>query len=266
MSRVNSYASSGSSASRLSAMNERFELVLPTSVSDSKTQLHRKRYMPWSLDDATIISTAISASGWVATASSWKIRLYYAKNRAPTEKISKDREFRIEPETENEKIRSIAISLDLLAVLTHRRLIVYEYREPGEGALETVYIDKTGIGTPKSVSILQVGSVSARITGFAWIAVGGEGRVKLFEYAYLSCWSPHRYRSTLNCLQTSSKIRIVAFSHFSPMNSFVVCGVASDDRMHCWDVRVQESSSPRIISSWELDYTSRQNEPVSNHS
>ncbi|KAF1961897.1 hypothetical protein CC80DRAFT_488284 [Byssothecium circinans] len=167
--------------------------------------------------------------------------------------------------SKSEKIRAVAISDDLLAVVTHHRLIVFDYTQPGrveDNVLEDVRIDLNDAWTPKSVSILQVESTDTLQSAAAWIAVGGEGinGVKLYQYSNNTGWNAHRNkRTTLRCPCNTSAIRDVGFSQFLRDNKFIVYGVTTESRIFSWIVCPRETAGPVVVSGWELDGNLGQN-------
>jgi hypothetical protein len=242
---------------------EKFQTFPVKIESISETQLQQqRRWLSMPVPDSKkVISTAISpVTGWLITATSSDIRLYDLDNQDHTKELSPHTEFSLLRE-KDEGIRSVAISESLLAVVTHYRLIVYEYREAGRVQDNVLDCVRFGTWIGKSVSIMQVESHGTNQSAAAWVAVGGEGvnGVKLFQYSHISCWNAQREcRTILKCPQSTSAVRDVGFSSFISQNSFVVYGV-TNNRIFCWNVRPHKSTSPTIVRSWEVDGGFRQN-------
>jgi hypothetical protein len=249
-------------------MNEHFR-TLPASlgaITSTRLQKHRRLSMR---DSNALISTAISGTGRLATATASEIRLYDLESQNHARDIVQYCEFPVKMISKNEKIRAVTISDDLLAIVTHLRLIVFEYRENGkveDNVLEDLRIDVSEAWTPKSVSILQVKSADTRQSAAAWIAVGGEGvnGVKLYQYSQTTGWNAHRnHRTILKCPRNTSSIRTVGFSQFVRENKFFVFGVTSENRIFCWDVGLSDTTNAVTGLGWELDGNMRQNSLVS---
>lgn len=246
-------------------MTERFQLLSASLHSASKTRLQRERRRLPIRDNDAFISTAIAPNGWTVAATPTEIRLYDVEKQDRTREIKLYTSFRIKSLSKSESIRAVAISEDLLAVVTRSRLIVYEYLEPGDvenNVLEDVRIDQKATWNPRSVSILQVGSSIPDQSAAAWVAVGGEGvnSVKLYQYSRKTCWNiPHDYSSTLRYPRNTGLVNSVGFSTFVRNNYFVVSAVTSDNRVVCWKVRSCEAGKlsrrqwrviVRYLSSW----------------
>lgn len=254
-------------------MKEPFGVLSASLGARAETRLQRRplqqRYRLPLRNSNPIIATALSPSGRLAVATSSDIRLYDLENQDRAQAMSPSEEFSIKVQSKNERIRSIAISDDLLAVVTHCRLIVYDYKDAPrveDSWLEDIPIDQNDSWTPRSVSVMQVLSADARQSAVAWIAVGGEGvnGVKLFQYSYSSGWNADRdFRTILKCPQNTSSVRSVGFSQFVRMDNFTVFGVTSDNRIFCWDLQPRDYGSPVTVSGWELDGSSRHNGHVS---
>ena len=93
--------------------------------------------------------------------------------------------------SKDEEIRGIALSNDLIAIITYKRLLVYdEYREKyceAKGQVrepvQELRIDQGGTWTPRSLAITQNGAPGDDTDVTASIAVGGqgEGGVKILD-------------------------------------------------------------------------------------
>jgi hypothetical protein len=89
------------------------------------------------------------------------------------------------PLGKKEEIRGVALTEDLLAVITHMQLLVYdEYSRETPNLVKAQRVDQDECWIPRSVSISQSGSPSIDRIATASVAVGGEGEsgVKLFRY------------------------------------------------------------------------------------
>ncbi|KAF2875147.1 hypothetical protein BDV95DRAFT_309618 [Massariosphaeria phaeospora] len=274
----------GSPRERRSTTGEHIRTWGASLYSTSSAELEQPGWRKLSRD--CCVSTSISSSGWLALATPVEVRLYPADHR--NRKIKLD--ITIKPKLRSkEEIRSVSLSEDLLTLVTHRRLIVYEYRVPGRveeylvhdrlfdqrqdyGLNPTVTDGRKGrkhkasrthdqdeTWIPKSVSVIQIGSTSALI------AVGGEGvnGVKLYRYSYHTGWNPQGDPCNLKCLRNNGSVRLVGFSpcRYNRANRFMVFGVTTSNRVHCWDMRTRPSGSLSIESDWDIDCTARTNEP-----
>lgn len=162
--------------------------------------------------------------------------------------------FRMPQLSKGETIRGVAISNDLLAVVTRRRLVIYEYldnRNIESNYLEEVFLDLKSEWTPRSVSILQAASSDTYQSSAAWVAVGGEGvnGVKLYQYSKTSQWNTHGFRLNLRCPKNTGVIYSVGFSKFVSMNCFVVFAVTSENRVVCWKVQASDIGQYFIVAS-----------------
>ncbi|PVI08351.1 hypothetical protein DM02DRAFT_647719 [Periconia macrospinosa] len=233
----------------------------------ARTELQQqRRWININFRDQKVISTAISSTGWLVTATATKVRLYDMDHQDHEQKLSSSSEFSIAKREVNERIRAVAISNSLLAVVTHYRLIVYQYdgdvSRVQDSILEEAKIDQNETWIAKSVAIMQVKSRDPRQTDAAWVAVGGEGvnGVKLFQYSNINSWNPEpNFRTILKCSQSTSAVRYVGFSSFIRDNRFIVFGVTSSNRIFCWDVQARMSAIPKTICTWELDSGWRSN-------
>jgi len=227
-------------------VNENFP-ALPTSLDIiTKTRLQQKRCrIP--IRDCSIVSTAISGTGWLATATPTEVRVYNNNNidePGSAEKLGYHAIIPLDMSSKAERIKAIALSNDLLAVVTHLRLIVYDYHDLGRVQpikLYEVCIDQKDTWTPRCVSILQVKTTDADTKAVAWIAVGGQGvnAIKLYQCSRRTGWNHHYdFQLILKCPHTNGWIRRVGFSMFMDLNSFVVFSVTSDNRIVCWDIHL----------------------------
>ena len=128
-------------------------------------------------------------------------------------------------------------------------------------------IDQDETWTPKSVSILQSGSVGSRSGATAWIAVGGEGQtgVKVFKYSYGNCWGSNSDRVILQCPHNSDAFKFVGFSpaRLNTIERVMVYGVTTGNRVHCWEIRERQSGMQDNRPFWSIDSNKTPSEAVS---
>jgi hypothetical protein len=206
------------------------------SESESRLERHRRARKP--IPD---IATALSPSGWLATASYDKVRFYRLGDTDRSAREIKENRESIKCHREWGKIRAIAISNDLLAIITYSHLIVLEYRVHGnidQILVDTKLINPSEAWTPQSVAIRQVKNLGAGLVPISWIAVGGQGKhgVKVYKYTYSAGWDAQSDRITLSCAQNASSIRLVGFSPDRPntRDQVIVFGAADSNRIYCW--------------------------------
>ncbi|USP77488.1 hypothetical protein yc1106_04762 [Curvularia clavata] len=260
--------SSHPSARRFSLAVENFQIFSASSGSHSETRLQQpgQKFLSKPYD----VATSISPSGWVAVCSLKQVRLYNVRNENQSKDIPLKAELSVSMSHRDEKIRGIALSEDLLAVITHRRLLVYdEYRRNGGDVpvlVKEQRIDQNECWTPRSVSISQNGGPSIQGGATASIAVGGEGTsgVKIFRYIYMQGWNVENHCTTLMCPQNNGAIKIVGFS---PRRSDALQGpmafaVSTGNRMYCWDVsrQISSKSTLRLDPVWHLNCNSSSSE------
>jgi hypothetical protein len=212
------------------------------------------------------VATSIALSGWVAAASSEQVRLYNVKSDRPG---SATIAFTPPSLAKKEKIRAVALSDDLLAIITHRRLLVFdEYRTRSDfskGLLTDRPVDQTQTWTPNSISISQTGMGRGAT---ATIAVGGEGDggVKLFKYVYTTGWNASNDYLILRCPGNSGVIKDVGFSAYrsNAMYGPMVLALTMRNHMYCWSItRGSEPGVRVILPSWHIDCNRNINERVS---
>lgn len=264
-------SSSGRSAERRSLnFSEHFKSFIASLSSQSDTRLQRpgQRLMP-TADD---IATSISPSGWVATSSSKQIRLYNVTEANKSRDISSKVTLLINLLSKHEGIRAIALSEDLLAVITHRRLLVYdEYKlasDLSNNLFDTRYVDNEQCWTPKSVSITQTGTAAMGEGASASIAVGGEGEngVKVFRYTYKNGWNAESDRMILKCPRNNGAVKIVGFS---PCRSNAIHGpmafaLTTGNQLYCWLLgRSTKAGVQTMQPAWHVDCNSTSNQRVS---
>ena len=266
-----SSSSSGPSARRSSLATDYFQVYSASSKSQSSNLLQRPKRLGFLI--APDVATSISSSGWVATCSSEQIRLYDVKGANRSRIIQPKAVLSIPMILRDEKIRGIALSDDLLAVITHNRLLVYdEYRTNNDHMPSFVgekRIDQDGHWTPRSVSIAQLGRQSPKGGATASIAVGGEGEsaVKIFRYKYMPAWNLQGDHVVLKCPHNNGAVKIVGFSPwrsdaiYAPM----VFAVTTGNHLYSWVVAryVGHQQGIRLDPCWHVDCNARSNERVS---
>lgn len=241
----NSFASSGvipTLPERQYHTTERFDILQASKGTSSQTRLLQQKRRFSLRDSETFVSTAIAPNGWLAAATPSEVRLYNIECQNLNSNVTPTASVRLKSLSKGESVRGVAISDDLLAVVTHLRLIVYEYHEAGnveDNMLPEVRIDQKAFWTPRSLSILQVAATDTEQSAAAWISVGGEGvnGVKLYQYSRRPCWTAlSNCRLTLKCPQNTGLVQSVGFSTFVRMNCFFVFAVTSENRVVCWSV------------------------------
>jgi hypothetical protein len=265
-----SSSSSHPSARRFSLTVENFQVFSASLGSHSETRLQRpgQRFLPKPYD----VATSVSPLGWAAVCSSKQVRIYKVQDENSSRDIPLIAELSIPMSHKDEKIRSIALSEDLLAVITHRRLLVYdEFRRHGGDMpvlVKEQRIDQNECWTPRSVSISQNGSPSIEGGATATIAVGGEGTsgVKIFRYIYTQGWNVENHGTTLTCPQNNGALKIVGFS---PLRSDAVYGLmafalSTGNHLYCWNVskHLSSKSISRVDPIWHVDCNANSNERV----
>lgn len=266
-----SSSSTGPSARRSSLAMDYFQVYSASSGSQSSNLLQRPRRL--SFLNAPDVATSISSLGWVATCSSKQIRLYDVKSANRSRTIQPKAVLNISMILKDEEIRGIALSEDLLAVITHNRLLVYDEYRTNNGHVPSLVreerIDQDGNWTPRSVSISQLGRQSAEGGATASIAVGGEGvsAVKIFTYRYMPAWNVQGDHVVLKCPQNNGAVKIVGFS---PCRSDAIYGpmvfaLTTGNHLYCWIValNVGHQQNIRPDPCWHVDCNARSNERVS---
>ncbi|KAF2728705.1 hypothetical protein EJ04DRAFT_89134 [Polyplosphaeria fusca] len=244
-----------------------FRTFSASKVIPTETRLQRARRWLGSREPEPDVSTAVSSSKWVATCTPTEVRLYCLRDVDLSKEIKIQAVISLNAQTQQEQIQAIALSEDILAIITHIRLIVYEYRVPGglDKSVDDRRIDHGQIWTPRSVAILQY--KPGRGVPTAHIAVGGQGHngVKLFRYAYGNCWSYQEDIVPLSCRGNTGSIKLVQFSadRMNGRDKFMVVGVTSSNQIHCWDLGHRLPGSPdsrALESAWYLDTSSRKHD------
>ncbi|KAL5376283.1 hypothetical protein PMIN02_011844 [Paraphaeosphaeria minitans] len=176
-----SFASPGvipTSLERQYQATERFHVLQASKGISLQTRLLQQKRRFSIRDSEAFVSTAIAPNGRVAVATPSEVRLYNIECQNLNKDVTPTASVRLKLLSKGESVRAVAISDDLLAVVTHRRLMVYEYQETGnieDNSLPEVRIDQKASWTPRSLSILQVDATDPDQSAAAWIAVGGEG-------------------------------------------------------------------------------------------
>ena len=257
-------------------MNERFDVLSATSAKALRTRLcQQKRRIPL-CDNDTFVSTAIAPNGCIAAATSLEIRLFDVEKQDCDKDVKPYVSFPLKPISKGESIRGVAISDDLLAVVTHLRLVVYEYRDNKtkkdfeSNNLGDIRLDPKAAWIPRSVSILQIASSDTYQSAAAWVAVGGEGPsgVKLYQFSRTVCWNkPYTFQLSLYHGQCTGAVYKVGFSKFVRMNNFIVYAVTSDNRVICWTIQVDSTgkASPLYIYICTYIERERENRPHAYH-
>ena len=215
------------------------------------------------------IATALSPE-WLAICSTTEIILF------PLKDVDRTRDMKSVKSAQcvkgKDEIRGIAMSRDLIAVVTHKRLILYAHREPRElekSIIEDKRIDQSANWTPKSVAIRQRGSVGVGNEVSAWIVVGGEGTlgVKLFKYRYSGGWSL-RDCTNLGCPQNTTAIGLVSFQSepLDPREPINIIGVTIFNRIYCWTLNQDQTEKGVVEPSWRSRISPKRNEAVSLYS
>ncbi|KAA8617508.1 hypothetical protein PtrSN002B_002361 [Pyrenophora tritici-repentis] len=264
---VTSSTFSHPSARRSSLAAEHFRVSTASSVSHTESRLQQPRQL---FARAHNVGTSISPSGWVAAYSSKQIRLYNVKGANRNREISIETSFDIPMLSKHEEIRDAALSNDLIAVITHTRLLVYdEYRGSGGQVREPLHeqrIDQDGSWTPRSLAISQIGAPGNDTEATASIAVGGEGEggVKIFRYRYTAGWNRQHDRIVLRCPRNNGAIKVVGFSPSRPDAIFgpMIYALTTGNRLYCWAISLSPrvGLSNRVDPSWQIDCNSSSNE------
>ncbi|KAH7374373.1 hypothetical protein BKA66DRAFT_422629 [Pyrenochaeta sp. MPI-SDFR-AT-0127] len=233
-------------------------------IPDDETRLQRPEQR-WSRtpDD---IATSTSSSGWLASASLREIRLYNVREANRSRKIPFETVLSIQ---HDEDIRAIALSEDLLVVLTRSRLLVYdEYRTSQHLANNPVHdktIDQKSFKTSWSVSVLQTGTVAMGGGAMASIAVAGVGEngVKVFRYSYRTGWQVETDRMILKCPGNIGAIKTVGFSPFQSNSIYgpMVYALTANNHLYCWRVGgVPQTGLQMVTPSWHINCNSTKNQ------
>ncbi|KAF2448377.1 hypothetical protein P171DRAFT_481450 [Karstenula rhodostoma CBS 690.94] len=260
-----SFASSGvipASPERQHHTTEQYSMLQASEGTSSQARLLQKKCRFPIRDSEAFVSTAIAPNGWVAAATPSEVRLYNIGCQNLDKDVTPTKSLRLKSLSKGECVRAVAISDDLLAVVTHFRLIVYKYQETQdiEDSIEPdVYIDKTASWTPRSLSILQVDATDADQNAAAWISVGGEGvnGVKLYQYSRRPHWTWTALRDcrlTLNCPRNTGLVQSVGFSTYVRMDCFVVFAVTSENRVLCWKIHSQGIGTPVVDNDSPMPY------------
>ncbi|KAK7181056.1 hypothetical protein DPSP01_003595 [Paraphaeosphaeria sporulosa] len=253
-----SFASSGvipTSPEQQFQATESFDVLQASKGITSQTRLQQQKRRFSIRDSEAFVSTAIAPNGWVAVATPSEIRLYNIECQNLNKDVTPTALIRPKSLSKGESVRAVAISDHLLAVVTHLRLIVYEYQETGnveDNSLSEVRINQKAAWTPRSLSILQVDATDTDQRAAAWIAVGGEGvnGVRLYQYSQRPCWTALRNcHLTLKCPRNTGLVQSVGFSKFVRMNCFVVFAVTSENHVVCWSVHAQGIGKLHTLST-----------------
>jgi hypothetical protein len=260
-----SSGSSHPSARRSSLAIEGFRVFPASSVSPSESRLQRPEQLFTKAHD---VATSVSPSGWAATCSSKDVRLYNVKGANRSRNISPERTLTIPSLSKYEEIRAVALSEDIITVITHDRLLAYgEYRTSNDlmcYQFEARSISQNQSWTPRSVAVSQSGKGNEAM---ASIAVGGEGEsgVRVFRYVYRTGWSAQSDRSILRCPQNNGTIKVVGSS--PPRNDAIlgamIFALTTGSHLYCWAVgQSPKSALGSLDPSWHFDCNAGNNERV----
>ncbi len=255
---------------RSSVATERFNLFTASLNCQSETRLHRpgQRFGPATSD----VATSVSPCGWVAAASTKQIRLYDTKGTNRSQTIRSHTVHTIDMKSRTEEIRDIATSHDLLAVITHTRLLVYDESSRSANApwnpVEQRPVDLDQSWMPKTLSIAQTGRAHSH-DGIAYVAIGGEGEngVKISKYEWRgNCWNVLNDRMVLKCPRNIGSIKTVGFSPLNRNSLFgpMVFALTTGNHLYAW--RLSQSYQvgiQRVQPDWQLDCNSMGNQRVS---
>ncbi|ORY10483.1 hypothetical protein BCR34DRAFT_588563 [Clohesyomyces aquaticus] len=235
-----------------------------------QTQLEEHRGWLSALRRQSFTSIALSPNGWVGTATANEVQLSCLEGKNLTRNVGVDVRVRVEPLLKGdsaETIRDIALSHNICAIVTHRRVIVYEY---GRGTIEEEQplfhqvIDEERNWTPRSVSICQRTEVRRGNEISAWIAVGGEGvkGVRIFQCSYHAGWNVRSMAMVLRCPRNSGLIKSAGFT--PPNTNFLmVFGLSTTNQIWSWNLgrRVyEESANHELNAFWYFDGSSGKSE------
>jgi hypothetical protein len=234
--------------------------------SQSETRLKRPGQFFSKTHD---VATSVSPSGWVAACSPKDIRLYNVKEANRSQDIGSEHTLTVPSLSKHERIRAVALSEDVLAVVTHERLLVYgEYRTSNDlthNQIEERRISQNQTWTPRSVAILQMGTGLGALVS---IAVGGEGEngVKIFKYEYTTGWNIQSDHSILNCRRNNGAIKVVGYSPWrnDAIHGSMVFALTTGSQLYCWALgRIWKSGLSSVDPNWHLDCNTGDNERVS---
>jgi hypothetical protein len=260
-----SSGSSDPSVRRSSTAVEGFRVFAASSVSPSGSRLQRPGQLFTKAHD---VATSVSPSGWVAACSSKDVRLYNVREANRSRDIPPEHTLTIPLLFKHEEIRAVALSEDILAVITYNRLLVYDdyhtSNDLSRHKIEELPIDQNQSWTARSVAISQNGRGNGAI---ASIAVGGEGEsgVKVFRYVYATGWNPQSDRSVLKCRQNNGAVKVVGFSpcRNDAVHGSMVFALTTGNRLYCWAVgRIWKSGLNSVDHSWHFDCNAGNNERV----
>jgi hypothetical protein len=253
---------------RYSWASERFRSFASASLgSHPETRLQRPRSLFSSSEDD--VSTSISPTGWVAAATTKQVRLYNAREANKSQDIV-PRVVLSPPLARQEEIRAVALSEDLLAVVTHSHLFLYEAYTSDNIANNYVQrpIDQNGTWTPRSVAIIQYGTASMGEGATASVGVGGEGEngVKIFRYTYTTCWNAEPDWMILKCRKNNGAVKTIGFSSFRSINMHgpMAYALTTGNQLYCWTLSGRLSARIQGVEpAWHIDCNSKNNERVS---
>ncbi|KAH7351375.1 hypothetical protein BKA66DRAFT_575596 [Pyrenochaeta sp. MPI-SDFR-AT-0127] len=234
---MSSYQYSSRASRRSSTTVDSSRVLTSSKGAEFEGRLERHRFRKPMPD----IATAISPSGWLATSSHEKVRLYNMNELRFSSSAAKKICTTIKCSNEWGKIRAIALSQDMLAIVTYTHLVVFEYAVHGGSdhiLIDTKLINPNEAWTPQSVAIRQVDFVGPDEVPFFWIAVGGQGQhgVRVYKYTHRSGYGAQCDRLTLSCPGNTSPVRVVGFSQEQPTvsDSIILFGATDSNWVYCW--------------------------------
>lgn len=235
---MSSIQHSSRASRRSSTTVDSFRVLASSKGAEFEGKLERHRFRKPMPD----IATAISTSGWLATASHDKVRLYNMNEvRSPSSSRAKKMCTTIRCSKEWGKIRAIALSRDMLAIVTYTHLVLFEYAVHGgadQVLIDTKLINPNEAWTPQSVAIQQVDFVVMGEVPFFWVAIGGQGQhgVRVYRYNHHTGYGAQSDRLTLSCPGNASSVRIVGFSPEQPTatEQVIVFGATDSNWVYCW--------------------------------
>lgn len=223
---------------------------------------HLQRPKRWNRRTSDVIATSISPSGYLITASLKEIRTYNPKEASRCDHIPYETVFAIPLKSDDKGIKGIAVSEDLLAILTHRRLLVCDHYKTRLSLVDDLVddraIDQKSFKTSGSVSISQDITMAMETGAIASIAVAGAGEngVKVFRYSYRNGWNTETDRMILKCPGNIGVIKSVGFSPIgrNPVYGPLIYALTANSHLYCWRVGGVPKFGLQIVNpSWHLN-------------
>ncbi|KAF1995486.1 hypothetical protein P154DRAFT_610853 [Amniculicola lignicola CBS 123094] len=245
---------------RASVLVERIPPYQPLVRTPIKAKLDRCTRLPVRYESTVISPSGSLIAACVNDGKVGVVRLYSVTELVNNQKIR----VKSTLELRKERILDVALSDDLLVILTFGRILVYEHTDPR--AFENRPVDEIPFGvpgqdgwTPQSISMHQARPVTTQGQTTARIVVGGErNEVRVFTYSHLYRWNRREGRAELFCsdpLERMGSIRLVGFSppSLSQSDQFMVVGVSTANHVYCWSVDLRHDNSPLIECGWKFD-------------